>query len=429
MKKLIYTLAFVLIVHCTLEINNCSAQWVQMANEMGTNTMAFRLVSNGTDIFAGTIGTGVWRSTNNGENWTAVNNGIPIFVVGNLRGLTVCGTNIFAGFTDYGGIYRSTNNGGSWVAVNNGLPDLRIMCLTSDGTNIFAGGSWSGVFLSTNNGASWNSVSNGLPSATINSIIIISGTNIFVGTYMNGVYRSTNNGGYWTYAGSGLPNQIINCLASSSTNIFAGTDTAGFGGVYISTNNGGSWTQTSLNNANIYGLTVSGANLFAATGANLTAGRWNSATGGVFLSTNNGVTWLDKSQGLNINNLLVAPILVANNYIFAGTSQSVWRRTLAEIIGIQNNSSEIPSSFSLSQNYPNPFNPVTKIKFDIPKLSITELKIYDNLGREIYTLVSEGMIAGKYEIEWNASNYPSGVYFYKLIAGDYVETRKMILLK
>lgn len=422
MKKLIYILFLLAVTSLT------NAQWVQMANEMGTNTMAFRLVSNGTDIFAGTIGTGVWRSTNNGENWTAVNDGIPIFVVGNLRGLTACGTNIFAGFTDYGGIYRSTNNGGSWVAVNNGLPDLRIMCLTSDGTNIFAGGSWSGVFLSTNNGASWNSVSNGLPSATINSIII-SGTNIFVGTYMNGVYRSTNNGGYWTYAGSGLPNQIINCLASSSTNIFAGTDTAGFGGVYISTNNGGSWTQTSLNNANIYGLTVSGANLFAATGANLTAGRWNSAMGGVFLSTNNGVTWLDKSQGLNINNLLVAPILVANNYIFAGTNESVWRRSYAEIIGIKNISSEIPSSYSLHQNYPNPFNPSTFIKFDVAKSSFVILKIYDALGREVAVIVNEDLKPGTYEADWNASNYPSGVYFYKLLTDGFSETKKMLLVK
>ena len=83
--------------------------------------------------------------------------------------------------------------------------------------------------------------------------------------------------------------------------------------------------------------------------------------GGVFLSTNNGTNWLNKNQGFNVIPKVYS-LLIANNYIFAGTyGQSVWRRSLSEIIGIQNISTEIPSKYSLSQNYPNPFNPTTKL--------------------------------------------------------------------
>lgn len=99
-------------------------------------------------------------------------------------------------------------------------------------------------------------------------------------------------------------------------------------------------------------------------------------------------------------------------------------------IGIQNISSAIPEKFELYQNYPNPFNPVTKIKFDIPKNIIVKIKIYDILGREVETLVNEKLVPGKYEIDWQAANYPSGVYFYRIETdGEFEKTGKMILLK
>jgi hypothetical protein len=96
-----------------------------------------------------------------------------------------------------------------------------------------------------------------------------------------------------------------------------------------------------------------------------------------------------------------------------------------------------PNVFSLEQNYPNPFNPSTKIKFTIPSVIASEtkqsqlvtLKVYDILGNEIATLVNEEKSAGSYEVEFNASNLPSGIYFYQLKAGQYSETKKMILLK
>lgn len=89
---------------------------------------------------------------------------------------------------------------------------------------------------------------------------------------------------------------------------------------------------------------------------------------------------------------------------------------------------------SLSQNYPNPFNPQTKIKFDVPanvkgQTSNVKLVIYDLLGREVTTLVNEELKPGTYEADWDGSNFSSGVYFYKIISGDFVETKKMVLMK
>jgi len=88
-----------------------------------------------------------------------------------------------------------------------------------------------------------------------------------------------------------------------------------------------------------------------------------------------------------------------------------------------------PKEFALGQNYPNPFNPSTTFKYEIPKESYITLKVYDILGREVTTLVNEQQRAGYYEIDWNAVNNSSGVYFYKIQAGDYVDTKKMILLR
>ncbi len=88
-----------------------------------------------------------------------------------------------------------------------------------------------------------------------------------------------------------------------------------------------------------------------------------------------------------------------------------------------------PSVFSLSQNYPNPFNPVTIIKYQLPISNFVSINLYDVLGNEVVTLVNEEQPAGEYEIEFDGSRLPSGIYFYKLLSGSFVETKKMILLK
>ena len=89
----------------------------------------------------------------------------------------------------------------------------------------------------------------------------------------------------------------------------------------------------------------------------------------------------------------------------------------------------LPTAYKLFQNYPNPFNPATKIKFALPKTSNVKVEIFDELGRLVETLVSGNLSAGTYETVWNAGNYSSGLYFYRLTAGEYVQTLKMVVLK
>jgi hypothetical protein len=98
-------------------------------------------------------------------------------------------------------------------------------------------------------------------------------------------------------------------------------------------------------------------------------------------------------------------------------------------IGITQISGEVPDRFSLSQNYPNPFNPMTNVKFQIPNAGFVKLIVFDILGREVSTLVNEELKQGTYSVNWNAVNNPSGIYFYRLITGDFIKTKRMILLK
>lgn len=103
--------------------------------------------------------------------------------------------------------------------------------------------------------------------------------------------------------------------------------------------------------------------------------------------------------------------------------------SIINITGNKKLTEQVPETYSLYQNYPNPFNPVTKIRFDIAKPSFTKLVVFDALGREVAVLVNEELKPGTHEVGWDGLNYPSGVYFYKLTAGEFTQTKKMILLK
>ena len=103
--------------------------------------------------------------------------------------------------------------------------------------------------------------------------------------------------------------------------------------------------------------------------------------------------------------------------------------TVSGSVGVKDYAASNPQAFVLYQNYPNPFNPSTIINFTIPKTSFVTIKVYDNLGEEIATLVNESMPIGNYEIKFDVSNLSSGVYFYRMISGSYAETKKMLLLR
>ena len=117
-----------------------------------------------------------------------------------------------------------------------------------------------------------------------------------------------------------------------------------------------------------------------------------------------------------------------------GTSGDQWNWATSKRLVIKNatgvrNENQIPSEFILDQNYPNPFNPVTSIRYSIPKSSLVTLKVYDISGKEIVSLVNESLQAGEHTIQWDSQGSPSGIYMYKITAGNFTETKKMILLK
>lgn len=145
----------------------------------------------------------------------------------------------------------------------------------------------------------------------------------------------------------------------------------------------------------------------------------------------------------NLDNIEDDPFLRTNPYVLPSLDQATntiymnpANPTYVQLpligfqtISVNPISSNVPDKYSLSQNYPNPFNPSTKIRFELPSSSSVKLVIYDALGRQIETLVNDKMNAGVYEANWNAKNLASGIYFYKLEAGSFVSTKKMLLVK
>jgi hypothetical protein len=325
-----------------------------------------------------------------------------------------------------------------WVQTNGRTYSGNILALAVSGTNLFAGTSSGGVFLSTNNGTSWTAVSTGLTNGFIWSLAV-SGTNLFAGTFGSGVFLSTNSGTSWTAVNNGLTSTSVSSLAVSGTNLFVGTGPnvragTGGGGVFLSTNNGTSWTavSTGLTDPYVPTLAVSGTNLFTGTFG-----------GGIFLSTNNGTSWRAVNTGLTdpyVYALAVGPAEggTGGTNLFAGAEFGVWRRPLSQMItSVEGPSTNLPAHFSLSQNYPNPFNPTTTISFALSSRSFVSLKVFDALGREVATLISQELSAGNYGQQWNAEGLPSGVYFYRMSAqtlsggqaGSFIETKKLILMK
>jgi len=145
-----------------------------------------------------------------------------------------------------------------------------------------------------------------------------------------------------------------------------------------------------------------------------------------------------KEVGLNTSSFMDYEVIDNSFYtykvgIFEGPSEGSYSNEATAYVPDINTSvqtkNELPKKFNLEQNYPNPFNPTTTIKYQIPDLSFVSLKIYDVLGNEIATLINKEKTAGNYQVEFDGANLPSGIYFYRLRAGGFVETKKMLLLK
>ncbi len=160
--------------------------------------------------------------------------------------------------------------------------------------------------------------------------------------------------------------------------------------------------------------------------------------GSVFLSTDNGSSWTKVNTGL-VNPGPIRSFAIAGTNLYAGTTNNgVWRRPLSNMIStsVTMPGGDIPSAFALGQNYPNPFNPVTTIRYTVagtggqrPGSRKTRLIVYDLSGREVAVLVNEDRQPGTYTVRFDATGLASGVYFYRLQAESFVQTRAMVLTR
>jgi len=148
--------------------------------------------------------------------------------------------------------------------------------------------------------------------------------------------------------------------------------------------------------------------------------------------------WIERYNGPAGNNMDCARSLAldasGNVYVTGDSWGSLTNRDYAtikysQIMGIQPVTNQIPSAFGMEQNYPNPFNPITNVKFQIPNDAFVKLTVFDILGREAAVVVNGQLKAGIHEVEFDGSNLSSGVYFYQIKSGSFIDTKKMVLIK
>lgn len=230
-----------------------------------------------------------------------------------------------------------------------------------------------------------------------------------VSDYYN-LYRTSNSGVNWSE--SSIPgNPNVWCMEYVNNLIYISTSL----GFYKSTNEGVSWILLSGFNGGKFKF-VNDSSAYSIT-----------SDGSLYKTENTGYTWirvLDRSFAVDFDFLdnKLGYVVGTGGYI-AKTSNG------GGTVGIEIQNPIFSNNYSLSQNYPNPFNPSTKINFFIPKNGIVQIKIFDMLGREVQTLFNDYKTAGEYSIDFNGGNLSSGIYFYKMITNDFVETKKMILIK
>ena len=450
--------------------------WDKLSNGLTEETVVWSLGTNSKgELFAGTEDQGIFRLSGSQENWVEINNGLSslnIYFLGkDHHGKIYSGTN--------GGVFTSVNNGTSWTKL---LYDFGFIDPYADG-GIFAVdpsgivylGNLNTIYSSKDNGSTWSEINyDGLPTCgregsshvcgLWSSLKIQSNADLFLRRVGMGseLYRSSDGGDNWVeifsesypecyavglndyvfvgcediYRSSNSGDSFEKIEVSSDkiyTNIginsegtifaFAQDDSQNY--LFTSTDNGDNWSDKSNFLPNWYFVNC----LYFDNDDNIFVGTYRN---GIYFSTDNGNSWSSITEGLpkldsvfvNITSILID----LDGYIYAGTEGNSVYKTINPIVSSSENLT-LSISYNLSQNYPNPFNPSTTIQYSIPKQSSVTLKVYDILGSAVLTLVNASQPQGNYEVEFDGAVLTSGIYFYRLQAGDFVEIKKMILLK
>ena len=327
---------------------------------------------------AGNSGT-VVRSTDQGETWFVT----PQATSSNLFAVDVnSGAQFCAG--DNGVILMSFNMGTNWMVQSSGT-NRNLKGIGMYGGLVVAVGEKGTIVRTTNSGQNWINVS--LPDTSINLYCVSQRTrqnfnvsDFYIAGSQGRIYKSTDNGATWSLKNSGTTNTLRSIFFSGND---SGAVSGDNGTLRLTTNAGETWFSDPV---------------FAGLTGTITSIAEMPRTTKTFTALSNGN----------------GPYIISENPPF---------------VGINTISSEVPKGFDLSQNFPNPFNPVTNFRFAIQSSEFVNLTIFDLLGREVETLADQELPAGIYTVQWNAANYPSGIYFYKISAGKFQQTKRMVLVK
>lgn len=372
--------------------------------------------------FVARFSANIIKTTNAGSSFDV----IPVPAGSNLNAIQF--PNSLTGFAVglNGRAIKSTNGGLNWFLLNTGLTvDIVTLSFLTSDIGYIAGYNTK-VLYTSNGGANWVDRSIG-QSINIISAFFTSQNTGFVGTAHESqlLFKTTNGGVNWN-----LQNIPYVSLIFVKSIHFINSNTGYFVGdrpyVFRTTNSGLNWDAVYAGAPDLRFLDVhfSGNDTGYAVGERV-----------ICKTINGGLNWVIQNGG-------TSPYF--NSVYFTSPKTGYTVTTLGQILktttgggqitGANLTTEALPEKFELEQNYPNPFNPVTKIRFGIPsnvkrESSDVTLIIFDILGRKVTTLVNEKLKSGTYEADWDASAYPSGVYFYRLQTESFTQTMKMVLIK
>jgi len=381
------------------------SDWVQV---QGSNTinniLCFQQAISG-EIYIGTRANGVYKSVDGGFSWLSVNTGLPQNLNVNTIFINSSGK-VYVGSDK--GLYYSNDNGNTWfeTALVNKIQALVIdkndfIYVVSDAGNYFK---------STDKGQTWSTFN--LWNSAVGNCILANGSDIYVGTNFKGVDYYLSVTSSWDEVNSGFFENypVVTSLAMNSK-----------GYLYALTNDNVYKSSSSIFNnytINVYSYPPEAGNI---TGG----GTYSWGQKLTFTATPNigyeFLMWTENTPGnVGIGNNPYKINVTANRIFYANYKHKA--------VSVEGNES-IPTKYLLYQNYPNPFNPTTTISYSIPKSGLITIKVYDVLGREIETLVNENKPIGNYSVQFNANKLISGVYFYRMESGSYIESKKFVIIK
>ncbi|MFA6598764.1 MAG: T9SS type A sorting domain-containing protein [Ignavibacteriaceae bacterium] len=373
-------------------------------------------------------------------------------VGGTVDAIALEGDIVWAGTYSSGLVRMNKGTGEKTIfnTSNSGLPSDEIKSIAIDGN----GDKWIGTYnhgIAKFDGTNWGvfKTSNSkLPSDLVTSLAIDARGNKWIGTRAG---LAKFDGITWTVyntSNSGIPSNNVSCLVIdkngnkwfSANGLVKFDDTSwtaysssGFRDLAID-EGGNKWTLSG-NLARFDGTNWSSwsglpGHQFFSLAIDINGAKWIATDAGVAKFDNTNWTIFTTTNSILPSDWIMSIITDSYGNKWIGTSGAIVEYKEGGIVAVKEESKKnSPTDFSLSQNYPNPFNPSTTISFTIPSSQMVELKVYDMLGREIAELINEYRQAGSYSAQFNASHLSTGIYFYKLKAGNFVQTKKLILLK